>query len=775
MVSDDGISRDSTLSRRSTESSSDQHSNYEIQIPSTLSGSVSLDTRNRCKKCSKFLSEVSSSKHFQTQTCLGTFDDYNDPECLLCHVISCSVRLLIGSSKGKIDQKEIKLFAMGKRRPAKSSGSRQLKISGHRPRILLALNVAPSDQGFVISNGTRFSVAELEDVSPLYAPKPNSESNPEACSRRVIPPQMDLGLINQWMQVCNAHKHSDKISSTDGHDPFQHAQGFRLIDVVDECLVQKTDRCSYLALSYVWGTTIDSMLKTIRSNIRALRKPGALKNQDSIPRTIRDAMCLVRSIGQRYLWVDALCIVQDDPEEKKRLICGMDYVYENAMLTIIAASGGDADAGLSGITHRQDQAYEETAIFQVKKSILRVSTYRPSLTEHLQSSRWNTRGWTYQEQYLSKRLLYFTPDEAFFVCRSCRFREGYCLEDLDRTFSSGQGRPRWSSRLRSRASSGKDVESHHYLSTDLELGTVAVRECQSVILEYSNRVLSDPEDILNAFSGVYNHLSSISGASPLSIPGGVRLDTTITFTQGIPPWFISQGLLWHPANGTTKRRSACKDDSDAVYSSWSWTSWNGPIEFLSNVSFWPWQNDEGPYLHVHSWIPEWHFAGFSVGGVINNRNDLKAPRNSPRSKYIPKGAARLAQEAKKSIPPTVTLASGDLGFWAPCLSFEFSLYKETKCPAAVWNLSPTSISDQWCGSFRFDDGIVKPVEDFVLLSRRGCDFLILGIDTQNGVSTRVGIGLVCFQGESRDSHSNFWDQLDAAGELKWEWRFIVLR
>jgi hypothetical protein len=59
----------------------------------------------------------------------------------------------------------------------------------------------------------------------------------------------------------------------------------------------------YVALSYVWGSV--KVLKAFKSNVEDLKRPGALAKDDiGIPDTIRDAMHLVKSLGERYLWVD---------------------------------------------------------------------------------------------------------------------------------------------------------------------------------------------------------------------------------------------------------------------------------------------------------------------------------------------------------------------------------------------------------------------------------------------------------------------------------------
>ncbi|KAK6842849.1 hypothetical protein PG987_003709 [Apiospora arundinis] len=86
-----------------------------------------------------------------------------------------------------------------------------------------------------------------------------------------------------------------------------------------------------------------------------LQQPGALGQTefgDLIAPTVKHAMGLTRIMGERYLWVDALCIVQDDNEETRSQLQLMGAIYASAKLTIVALDGDASDGipGLEGIS-----------------------------------------------------------------------------------------------------------------------------------------------------------------------------------------------------------------------------------------------------------------------------------------------------------------------------------------------------------------------------------------------------------------------------------------
>jgi hypothetical protein len=128
--------------------------------------------------------------------------------------------------------------------------------------------------------------------------------------------------------------------------------------------------------------------------------------QPELPKTLEDAITLTRLLGYCCLWNDALCIIQYNTlEEKTPDLTNMKLIYGSFSLMLAAAAGAHADYGFPGIgVPRKHHQYAELV------RGLRLATIFPSYSDLKNSSflLWNTRGWTFQEKLLSKRLLLFT-------------------------------------------------------------------------------------------------------------------------------------------------------------------------------------------------------------------------------------------------------------------------------------------------------------------------------------------------------------------------------
>ena len=162
---------------------------------------------------------------------------------------------------------------------------------------------------------------------------------------------IDTNVVKRWISECDTQHKSKCYSEIFNRDGFLDKDGqcvpFRLIDVEEQCLVDAPKLCRYVALSYIWGEPNDGRLVLKRTSLNQLLVPGSLLHEKkSIPNTIVDAMSFTAQMEQRYLWVDSLCILQDDEKESEASVHGMTGIYSRAYFTIVAASGSDAYSGL---------------------------------------------------------------------------------------------------------------------------------------------------------------------------------------------------------------------------------------------------------------------------------------------------------------------------------------------------------------------------------------------------------------------------------------------
>lgn len=118
--------------------------------------------------------------------------------------------------------------------------------------------------------------------------------------------------------------------------------GTRSEDTIRLCCPSDSDDSEYAALSYCWGRTAVSCTTTT-GNIADYLNSILVS---SLPQTLQDAVILTRKLGIRYIWIDALCIIQDDREDWIREAALMRRVYSQALLTISADAAVDTQAGL---------------------------------------------------------------------------------------------------------------------------------------------------------------------------------------------------------------------------------------------------------------------------------------------------------------------------------------------------------------------------------------------------------------------------------------------
>ncbi|KAI1502577.1 heterokaryon incompatibility protein-domain-containing protein [Biscogniauxia marginata] len=353
----------------------------------------------------------------------------------------------------------------------------------------------------------------------------------------------DTNFIKQWLSDC---QQTHDYDCNEAVAPMTLPMGFRLIDTFDRCVVIPPEdlHYDYVALSYVWASASggkDTQLQI--ENIDLLSRPGSLSVQQ-IPPLIEDSIILCSRLGQKYLWVDRLCIAQDDASSKHDQIHAMDAIYHLALFTIVALTNGIDSVGLPGSPTRPrilSKAYNEWQFGREGKGFCAFPNM--GLVEH---SEWNTRGWTFQERLLSGRHLFVSAQQIIVSCGKYSLNGNVFLSPEEISLGFDQG---------NRQDPERGVRQIRYY-----------RKYRITVVEYSKKRLSFSSDILNAFTGITQVVGSI-------------LETDFIF--GLPERFFLESLLWGPA-GSSNRRNNVVD-----IPSWSWASWDGMVDYRPIQTFDP--------------------------------------------------------------------------------------------------------------------------------------------------------------------------------------------
>lgn len=303
----------------------------------------------------------------------------------------------------------------------------------------------------------------------------------------------------------------------------------------------------YLTLSHRWGSPPGILLSedtrfllTEDISSHLLRCPEAT--------VFQHAVHVTRCLGFRYIWVDALCIIQDAETEKRADIMRMDDIYFNSKLNI---SASEADL-LGGLVFDRNtlltNPYMTTTKVPRKAEIM--SLYVFSVKSHCDfppGKPLNTRGWVFQERALSPRIVHFTKDKVYWECWSLQASEvfpGGLLDDED-------------------TSSG-DFNFDKSIGIHPEIFDVPQIKCRwgELVGAYSPTSLSFAEDRLLAISALAKRFCSAMRMDPSEYLSGMWRDD------------LPQSLVWTQSRIPGRSGPAATGiDLQMRYApSWSWAS-----------------------------------------------------------------------------------------------------------------------------------------------------------------------------------------------------------
>ncbi|KAG5752302.1 hypothetical protein H9Q72_002002 [Fusarium xylarioides] len=374
------------------------------------------------------------------------------------------------------------------------------------------------------------------------------------------------------LSVCELHGYSSELDERMRAEPFMcQSKGGeplpkRVVDVGPQdgsrapaLYVSQGEIEPYAALSHCWGKS--NLLKTTTATL-ASRIHGI--EWSELSTTFQEAILVTRDLGLRYLWIDSLCIVQDDTADWEEQAMRMGDIYASAYVTISATGSSDGSGGLMRTpgTWNSEGFLPELG----KKYFARVELEEEAFTKGTVEARDDslgypllTRGWCFQERILSARVLHYTPGGIFYECRTGS---------------------RCETRLGSEPSL-KAVYAHELQKSKTGLLEDRLRAWGTMLEDYTTKMLTFQKDTLPALSSVARQF----------VGEGMGRYLAGLWEEG-----LVSSLLWEsrldadPDFGASRGNAInLSRPDDFVAPTFSWASRVGPIKTLNQM--------------IQNWVP----------------------------------------------------------------------------------------------------------------------------------------------------------------------------
>jgi len=319
----------------------------------------------------------------------------------------------------------------------------------------------------------------------------------------------------------------------------------------------------YLTLSYCWGPQGHTAVTT-QGNLQ-----DRLTSIDisSLPKTFQDAITITRNIGIRYLWIDALCIIQPtygDSSDWNREAPLMGDIYQHSLCTIAVSGGENCNTGCfssRAVVHLPFFAAKISHPDDNQEQPIIIRPWVPSWEVAVESSPLSTRGWVLQERVLARRTLLCTKDGIFWECSQSRASE--FVKDANEYYGNRSVVPTTPtlSQIVLHLNSVVDHDKQHMSKSSSWL---------TLMSQYSEKRLTKMEDRLPALLGMANVIQQATGYQ--YIAGVWKSDTLngLSWTVDRSNQFLRKGVI-----------SGVPDKSTRISGipSWSWASVNDVVKF----------------------------------------------------------------------------------------------------------------------------------------------------------------------------------------------------
>jgi hypothetical protein len=237
--------------------------------------------------------------------------------------------------------------------------------------------------------------------------------------------EVQFRLLKSWLDHCDSdpsHRCKPDIDKQGGV-----FMPLRLVDLGDpeagghacktlrlNCDLDREDK-KYAALSHRWGKP--GKHEKFRLIGQKLATWQGCLDFDELPHTFRDAIKVTKALGIRYLWIDTLCIIQDDKVDLESQIKQMEDIYRSAYLTLSATC---AASTTDGFLKRQPN-HKRNDQLQMPDDSGRLRQFYfcdpiDDFKHDVELSDLSKRGWVFQERALSRRIIHFTSNQVYWEC-----------------------------------------------------------------------------------------------------------------------------------------------------------------------------------------------------------------------------------------------------------------------------------------------------------------------------------------------------------------------
>jgi hypothetical protein len=358
-----------------------------------------------------------------------------------------------------------------------------------------------------------------------------------------------LKLATWWFKRClGEHKSCASISNRTG-DIAQYPSRLLYVGTGDEPLEARLvisdedlpNKPEFVALSYCWGKK-----PFMRLTNHVLEQFRSFIYFGDLPKTFRDAILVTRHLGHSYIWIDALCIVQDSKEDWRNESAKMGSIYRHSVLTIAALGALDSSQGC--FTARHPSVYGDIPLSNGSITLTSRTpphSGQPPFRREFEvagsaASPLKTRAWCVQEELLPPRTLYYGSSGIFWQCIECEADEGYPV-----------------------GTRGQEENLKSILSRTISSGQIDLSHWRTILERYTGCNLTYSSDKLVAISGVANLLAHATGED---------------MVQGMWKRDVWRELLWHSRNVTwADNHKYRRLDNDSP--SFSWASVGQAITF----------------------------------------------------------------------------------------------------------------------------------------------------------------------------------------------------